>query len=124
MTSANPSTTMDHTTNNGTTTTPANNAPNAMLTSSSIDTSTSSNAQHMILKTSASGGPTVSSMAATGPVHNRMNIADKPRSQTVRVSGTGVRRRETIDPVPGGSGSGAMRRLDSNEKSKVNPGET
>lgn len=33
---------------------------------------------------------------------NRPNTTDKVRPQTVRVSGTGVRRRETLDPVPGG----------------------
>jgi hypothetical protein len=51
---------------------------------------------------------------------SRTNAADKMRSQTVRLPGPGVRRRDTLDPVPGAT---SMRRNDMNEKSKTPTGE-
>ena len=116
-----PSTIVDHSLINGipsttTTTTSVNPVQtNPILTSSSVDTSTTGHAQHSLLKTSTSGGPPVSSISTS--VNTRTNPVDKPRAQTVRLPGTGVRRRETIDPVPGG-----MRKVD--EKNKVTGGET
>jgi MAP/microtubule affinity-regulating kinase len=108
-TAAGPSSTMnDHSLTNG--------VNNSLLTSSSIDASTANNGQHSLLKTSASGGPPVSSMLTS----NRTNTADKIRSQTVRLPGSGVRRRETIDPVPGGA---SMRKVDTSEKSKTPTGD-
>jgi len=118
---------VDHSMINGvpttTTTTQINTINNPMLTSSSIDTSTTAAAPHTALKNSASGGPPVSSMIASqSSATPRTNVVDKPRSQTVRLPGTGVRRRETIDPVPGG---GPMRKIDpNNDKNKINIGET
>lgn len=107
---------------NGTTT--SHPATNPILTASSIDTSTSANAQHMILKTSASGGPPVSSMIASTSASSRTNAVDKLRSQTVRLPASGVRRRETMDPVPGGGGAGGMRKMDHSDRSKATAGET
>lgn len=105
-----PSTTMnDHSLTNG--------VNNSLLTSSSIDASTANNGQHLLLKTSASGGPPVSSMLSS----NRTNTADKIRSQTVRLPGSGVRRRETLDPVPGNV---SIRKVDNNEKTRTPTGDT
>ncbi len=103
----------DHLVVNGTTT---NGVNNSLLTSSSIDTSTANNNQHLLLKTSTSGGPPVSSMTTS----SRTSTADKIRSQTVRLPGPGVRRRETLDPVPGVP---SIRKVDLNEKSKTPTGE-
>lgn len=111
ITAAVPSTINDHV--NGT-------ANNALLTSSSIDTSTANNGQHLLLKTSASGGPPVSAPIASNSMTNRTTTIDKIRSQTVRVSGSGVRRRETLDPVPS---SMSNRKTDTNEKPKTPTGD-
>ena len=118
ITAAITSTINDHTLINGTTTT-TNGVNNPLLTSSSIDTSTANNGQHLLLKTSASGGPSVPSNSST----NRTNNTEKLRSQTVRLPATGVRRRETLDPVPGGM---SMRKVDNNnsEKPKTPTGDT
>jgi len=114
MTAAQPSSINEHSLINGTSTT--NGVNNTLLTSSSIDASTANNGQHLLLKTSTSGGPPVSSMIAS----TRTNTVDKIRSQTVRLPGSGVRRRETIDPVPGGA---SMRKVDTSEKSKTPTGD-
>lgn len=104
----------DHSVINGTT---SNGMNNSLLTSSSIDATTANNGQHSLLKTSASGGtPAASAMAS-----NRSSVTEKIRAQTVRLPGAGVRRRETIDPVPGGM---ASRKFDSTDKSKTPTGET
>ncbi len=118
VTAAIPPTINDHSLINGTTT---NGVNNPLLTSSSIDTSTANNGQHLLLKTSASGGPPVSSMITSSSVTGRASTADKVRSQTVRLPGPGVRRRETLDPVPGGM---SIRKVDTNEKSKTPTGDT
>ncbi|CAM2701408.1 unnamed protein product [Rotaria socialis] len=102
---------------NGTTT---NGINNTLLTSSSIDTSAANNGQHLLLKTSASGGPPVSPMIASNSITNRTNTVDKIRSQTVRLPGSGVRRRETLDPVPGGM---ANRKVDPMDKPKTPTGD-
>ncbi|CAF0793681.1 unnamed protein product [Rotaria sp. Silwood1] len=117
-TSVVPSTMNDHSLLNGPT---INGVNNTLLTSSSIDTSTANNGQHLLLKTSASGGPPVSSMMTSNSITNRTNTVDKIRSQTVRLPGTGVRRRETLDPVPSGI---SARKSDSNEKPKTPTGDT
>ncbi|CAF1066745.1 unnamed protein product [Adineta ricciae] len=119
MTAAVPPSGNDHSLINGTTT-GTNGVNTSLLTSSSIDTSTANNGQHMSLKTSASGGPPVSSMIASHSVSNRTNAVEKLRSQTVRLPGTGVRRRETIDPVPGGA---SMRKVDTSDKCKTPTGD-
>lgn len=105
----------DHSLINGTNTI-TNTTTNQILTASSIDTSAANNAQHTLLKTSASGGPPVSSAIASATTQNRTNPTEKGRSYTVRVPATGVRRRETIDPVPGG---GPMRKVDNHDKTKT-----
>ena len=105
--------TTDHSVINGTT---INGVNNSLLTSSSIDATTANNGQHLLLKTSASGGtPAASAMSS-----NRSSVTEKIRAQTVRLPGAGVRRRETIDPVPGGMVS---RKFDSTDKSKTPTGE-
>jgi len=119
MTAAQPSSINEHSLINGTSTT--NGVNNTLLASSSIDASTSNNGQHLLLKTSASGGPPVSSMLTSNSITSRTNTADKIRSQTVRLPGSGVRRRETLDPVPGGM---SIRKVDTNEKSKTPTGDT
>jgi hypothetical protein len=113
-----PPTTNDHSLINGTT---VNGVNNLLLTSSSIDTSTANNGQHLLLKTSASGGPPVSSMITSNSITARTSTADKIRSQTVRVPGGGVRRRETLDPVP--SSGMSIRKVDTNEKPKTPTGD-
>jgi hypothetical protein len=60
-------------------------------------------------------------MITSNSITNRANTADKIRSQTVRLPGSGVRRRETLDPVPGGM---SIRKVDTNEKSKTPTGDT
>ncbi len=100
----------DHSAINGTT---SHGVNNSLITSSSIDTSTANNNQHLILKTSTSGGPPGSSLTTS----TRATTADKIRSQTVRLPGPGVRRRETIDPVS------SIRKADPNEKPKTPTGE-
>lgn len=112
-----PSNVNDHSTINGTTT---NGVNNSLLTSSSIDTSTANNGQHLLLKTSASGGPPVSSMIQSNTASSRSNPAEKARSQTVRLPGSGVRRRETLDPVPS---SMAAKKLDTSDKPKTPTGD-
>ena len=82
--------------------------------------STANNGQHLLLKTSASGGPPGTSMITSNSVTSRANTADKIRSQTVRLPGSGVRRRETLDPVPGGM---SIRKIDPNDKSRTPTGE-
>ena len=109
--------TPEHSLNNGA----VNGVNSSLLTSSSIDASTANNGQHLLLKTSASGGPPVSSMIASNSITSRTNTNDKIRSQTVRLPGSGVRRRETIDPVPGGM---SIRKVDANEKPKTPTGDT
>ncbi|CAF0992093.1 unnamed protein product [Adineta steineri] len=123
MTAALPPSVNEHTLINGTTPmiTTTNGVNNSLLTSSSIDASTANNGQHLLLKTSASGGPPGASMIASNSVSNRTNAVDKLRSQTVRLPGAGVRRRETIDPVPGGA---SMRKVDMAEKCKTPTGDT
>ncbi|CAF4361976.1 unnamed protein product, partial [Rotaria magnacalcarata] len=111
ITAAAPSAINDHI--NGTTT---NGINNTLLTSSSIDTSAANNAQHLLLKTSASGGSPVSSMITSNSITNRTNTVEKIRSQTVRLPGSGVRRRETLDPVPSGM---ANRKVDTGDKPKT-----
>lgn len=107
---------------NGIPSNPTSTAP-ALINSSSIDASTTatSNAPHITLKSSASGGAPVATMMPSQSVTPRTtNPTDKPRSQTVRLpGGAGVRRRETIDPVQGGAG---MRKTE--DKTKVTIGET
>lgn len=61
-------------------------------------------------------------MITSNSITARANTADKIRSQTVRLPGSGVRRRETLDPVPGGGMS--MRKVENNEKSKTPTGDT
>ncbi|CAF0911570.1 unnamed protein product [Rotaria sordida] len=120
MTTVVPSTVNDHSLANGTTTA-TNGINNTLLTSSSIDTSTTNNGQYPALKSSASGGPPVSSMIAPNSMTTRTNTIDKIRSQTVRLPATGVRRRETLDPVPGVT---SARKVDNNEKPKTPTGDT
>lgn len=60
----------------------------------------------------------------TNSLTNRTNTSDKGRSQTVRLPATGVRRRETLDPVPGGM---SIRKVDNNsasDKPKTPTGDT
>lgn len=109
-----PSNITDHSVINGTA---SNGVNNSLLTSSSIDASSANNGQHLLLKTSASGGPPVASMMTS----NRSSVTEKVRAQTVRLPGAGVRRRETIDPVPGNMSG---RKMDHNEKLKTPTGET
>ena len=59
-------------------------------------------------------------MITSNSMANRTNTADKIRSQTVRLPGAGVRRRDTLDPVPGGS---SIRKVDTNEKSRTPTGD-
>lgn len=114
-TAAVPNMGIDHSLINGTNIN--NPATNSIITSASIDASTTMNTQHMPLKPSASGGPPVSSITAPNTTINRPHVTEKGRSNTVRVPGSGVRRRETIDPVPGG---GPMRKMDNHDKSRIN----
>jgi len=60
-------------------------------------------------------------MITSNSIASRTNTADKIRSQTVRLPGSGVRRRETLDPVPGGM---SIRKFDTNEKPKTPTGDT
>lgn len=106
--------TIDHSVLNGTA---SNGVNNSLLTSSSIDATAANNGQHSLLKTSASGGPP----AVLAMASNRSSVTEKIRAQTVRIPGAGgVRRRETIDPVPGGM---ASRKFDTTDKSKTPTGE-
>lgn len=84
-----------------------NGGNNSLLASASMDTSTSNSSGHTALKTSTSGVPT-----GSNAITNRTNPTnDKYRAQTVRLPNTTVRRRDTLDPVP--SGSGSMKKNDS-----------
>jgi hypothetical protein len=60
-------------------------------------------------------------MLASNSVTNRSSTTEKIRSQTVRLPGSGVRRRDTLEPVPGGA---SMRKMDPNEKSRTPTGDT
>jgi hypothetical protein len=93
----------DHSLINGTTN---NNVNNTLIASTSIDTSTSNTSGHSSLKNSVSGGPPGSNV-----ITNRTNTSTDKRPQTVRLPNQIVRRRETLDPVP--SGSGSMKKNDS-----------
>ncbi|CAF3903047.1 unnamed protein product [Didymodactylos carnosus] len=92
---------LDHSMVNGIGGTITNGVNNQMLISSNIDTTTSASNTHQSLKMSTSGGGQTSASGGT----SRGITAEKGRSQTVRLPGSGVKRRETIDPVAtGGSG--------------------
>lgn len=96
-----------------------NGGNNSLLASASMDTSTSNNNGHTSLKTSTSGAPPGSNV-----ITNRTNTAnDKFRAQTVRLPNAAVRRRDTLEPVP--HGSGLMKKNDStNNNDKTKPGGT
>jgi hypothetical protein len=87
---------------------------NSLLASASIDTSTSNNSGHASLKTSTSGAPPGSNV-----ITNRTNTtSEKFRAQTVRLPNTAVRRRDTLEPVPSGSGLMKKNELNNNDKTK------
>ncbi|CAF0810215.1 unnamed protein product, partial [Didymodactylos carnosus] len=113
---------LDHSMVNGIGGTITNGVNNQLLISSSIDTTTSTTNTHQLLKTSTSGGGGGQASGSGGA--SRGITAEKGRSQTVRLPGTGVRRRETFDSVSGG-GNG-MKKADqiganiAGEKSTLN----
>ncbi|CAF0849941.1 unnamed protein product [Adineta ricciae] len=102
----------DHSSINGSTT---NGVPNSLLAAASIDTSTSNNNGQLSIKTSTSGNPPGSSV-----ITNRTNTSsDKFRAQTVRLSNTSSRRRETFDPISNENDSN--KKLDLNLENKTKP---
>lgn len=83
----------DHPAINGMGNAATNGLPNALLVSTSIDTSTANASGHNALKTSASGG-----QAGTNSISNRSNAASKFRAETVRLpNNTAAPRREPLD---------------------------